>query len=405
MNILVDIENVRTFAGRHQKIPVRPLTLLTGENSSGKTAFLACLSAMSDEIGFPLDPSFDAPPYSLGTYDTIAAYKGGSSGRAKAFSLGWTDPSDAAEVVATYENREGAARLHTFRSRDPRRERDISLEVDDAGDSCAVSIAAPNQKRTLTFSLPHVGTHHNRGLQAALAFGLAPKVGPGDFDFEFGRFSLQPTTSIGPVRSQPKRTYDPGTEGFNPEGRHIPYLLAGLPDLSALEQFGDESGLFRHIEVKYLGKKGTDPFQVLVNVGGRSINLLDVGYGVSQSLPILVEGLRQIGPRVLLIQEPEVHLHPTAQAALGTFFCKLVNGNVREFVIETHSDYIVDRIRREVAQKNISRESVIILYFERNGLSTTVHPLELDEAGNILNAPPSYREFFLREEMDLLTRV
>ncbi len=75
------IENIRTFAGKHE-IPLKPITILTGENSSGKTTFLAGLSALTSQVGYPLEPVFNAPPYNLGSYDTIATYKGGKFGRA-----------------------------------------------------------------------------------------------------------------------------------------------------------------------------------------------------------------------------------------------------------------------------------------------------------------------------------
>ena len=83
----------------------------------------------------------------------------------------------------------------------------------------------------------------------------------------------------------------------------------------------------------------------------------------------------------------------------------MVAGGGRQFVIETHSDYIVDRIRQEVAAGKLATESVQILYFEKEGIETTVHQLTIDESGNIIGAPPSYREFFLREEINLLTRT
>ena len=82
------IENVRSFVNQHT-VPVAPLTLLTGENSSGKSTFLASFAAVNDPFGFPFRPRFNEPPYSMGNYDTIATYKGGRYGRATSFSLGY----------------------------------------------------------------------------------------------------------------------------------------------------------------------------------------------------------------------------------------------------------------------------------------------------------------------------
>lgn len=168
-----------------------------------------------------------------------------------------------------------------------------------------------------------------------------------------------------------------------------------------LAAFGAESGLFEDIDVPRKGDKESDPFQISMGTGGPSVNLVDVGYGVSQVLPILVDTLR-LGPRAtLLLQQPEVHLHPRAQAELGTFFATRVRKG-SNFIIETHSDYLVDRVRMEVREKNLKADQVSILYFERGQRGARIHNLNLDDHGNIVDAPPSYRAFFLREERHLL---
>jgi predicted ATPase len=71
-------------------------------------------------------------------------------------------------------------------------------------------------------------------------------------------------------------------------------------------------------------------------------------------------------------------------------------------VAETHSDYMIDRVRIDVRDGKISPEQVAILYFEQKGTFVEAHQLSLDEAGNILNPPPCYREFFLNEQRALI---
>ncbi len=134
------------------------------------------------------------------------------------------------------------------------------------------------------------------------------------------------------------------------------------------------------------------------------MNLIDVGYGVSQALPLIVQSVLREKGRILLIQQPEVHLHPKAQAALGTFYAQLAALGENAFVLETHSDYLVDRVRQEVARGTLKPEQVQILFFDRPKMETTVYALELDEVGNIVNAPEQYRQFFLEEELRLIGR-
>jgi predicted ATPase len=107
----------------------------------------------------------------------------------------------------------------------------------------------------------------------------------------------------------------------------------------------------------------------------------------------------------MLIQQPEAHLHPQAQAALGSFFARLAQSGGPSLVLESHSDFILDRVRIEVAKSRLDTEKVQILYLEKTGNRTHVYPIRVDDCGNVVDAPPSYRQFFMREEMSLLTRT
>jgi predicted ATPase len=101
-----------------------------------------------------------------------------------------------------------------------------------------------------------------------------------------------------------------------------------------------------------------------------------------------------------LLQQPEVHLHPKAQAELGSFLALLAKQDQKRFVIETHSNYIVDRIRMDLRdKKDLKPEDIALLYFERENGTVNIRHLELDKNGNILNAPPGYGQFFLEEEI------
>ncbi len=193
-----------------------------------------------------------------------------------------------------------------------------------------------------------------------------------------------------------------------PEGAHVPMVLAKLRSSdphewkelkSLLSQFGVESGLFKAVNVKRLGKE-SDPFQVQITISTLPMNLIDVGYGVSQALPILVDCIKSPPGQTLLMQQPEVHLHPRAQAQLGSLLGYLAIKQKKQFLVETHSDYLVDRIRIDVREgkHGLKPKDIRILYFERKGAKILVHPMELDECGNLFGAPPGYRRFFLEEE-------
>jgi len=424
--------NVRCFAGEHT-IAIKPLTILVGENSSGKSTFLAALSAVCDPVGFPMQPSFNEPPYSLGGFDTIATYKGGRAGREGLFSLGYREDSNdenkAISVLADYWGFQGRVELWGLKITTPRGELELSqtskipfhsyevrLKLQDLAKTEAIDFVIDRTKmegRNLDFvrelfyyvedwasTKPTRPDFTLRAIVSVLSFvSQARPVGS--------------PLSIAPIRTRPKRSYDEINQNFSPEGDHIPYLLAKIlneypvskerrPLVSALETFGKESGLFKEITVKR--HKAGHPFRVMVTVAGRPANMLDVGYGVSQALPVVVQSVLAAKQRMLLIQQPEVHLHPRAQAALGSFFVDIVANAKKTMVIETHSDYIIDRIRQEVASGKLAPEDVVLLYLDKKGIETTIFPLTLDKLGNIEGAPPTYREFFLRETMNLLSR-
>ena len=235
---------------------------------------------------------------------------------------------------------------------------------------------------------------------------------------------LPPLVPVAPLRAKPRRTYDPIRETATPEGTHVPMLMMRLEHAEGkrwkslredLVAFGKASGLFSDIRVRRHGRQISDPFQLQVKVhSGSHANIMDVGYGISQSLPILVELLT---PEVretefeygmdedslmFLLQQPEVHLHPRGQAELASFLVNSVKKRGHQFLIETHSDHIVDRIRISVMKKLLDVKDVSLLYFEPTGNSVTIRNLELDEYGNIRNAPAGYRDFFMRETEALL---
>lgn len=215
-----------------------------------------------------------------------------------------------------------------------------------------------------------------------------------------------------PVRSKPRRTYDPTRLTHEPGGDDIPTYLASLASRresqwaqfkTALDKFGTESGLFNEIDVHFFGQTASDPFRLQIREHGATPtsparNLIDVGYGVSQVLPVITELLRPEAFPVFLFQQPEVHLHPTAQAALGSLFCR-VAAPERLLVVETHSDYLLDRVRMDVRDGvgNIGPEDVSILFFEQSGSKVGIHPIRVDRLGNVLDAPLSYRRFFMEE--------
>jgi len=419
MAVKLTFEGIRCFATKQEAV-LRPLTLLVGENSSGKSTFLAiCRIARAVAKGFETPAPFNEPPFLLGAYDQIASYKGGRP--AKSFSVGQEIDSARKEpqsIHATFVPVSDQPILRDWRACAGATEMRMvdrfstawTLYVKGSKGEVRREIAdSPSpllaRNMTLLFNLNLLNletalTGPELAQLEAISTSFVEVLGAEQYAFA-------------PIRSSPQRTYDPIVVVPNPTGSHIPMLLASLADSTSekqwnalhgeLEAFGADSGLFDQIEVIRKGRKGSDPFQIGVKSGAPTFNLVDVGYGVSQVLPILVDIVRRANEDIMfLMQQPEVHLHPRAQAQLGTFFARRA-GPKQRFVVETHSDYLIDRVRMEVRRgKLIQAKDVSILYFERYARGARIHNLELDTEGNIVNAPPGYRQFFLNEERSLL---
>ena len=260
------------------------------------------------------------------------------------------------------------------------------------------------------FGGPQAAKYDFEPLEDAPAFDKEDHIHLSALSHPYAMMSRERPFASAPVRSKPRRTYDPSRTTPDPEGDYVPMHLAEVFSgnrrewknlKEKLERFGNTSGLFDEISIKRLGKRASEPFQVQFRkFGGRrkgpKHNLIDVGYGVSQALPVITELLRQDAPNQFLLQQPEVH--PRAQAALGSLFCQIASPD-RQLVVETHSDYLLDRVRMEARDgtAGLKPDDVSILFFERIDLDVRIHSLKIDAQGNIVGAPNIYRQFFMEE--------
>lgn len=427
------VEGVRCFRER-QPIPIRPVTLLVGENSSGKSTVLSMVRAAWDVAFGATEPDFNEQPFDLGGFDAIAHYHGGQAKRAHEFVIEGTFDVPLGTrgtrivertVRGTFLERAGQPFLSEWIAK----EGSLEMQIETADDQQVRVIAKRRGAIVLDeriSKLPRGGSLRDdaflviRSAMQKQAFGGKYKTADVFRFFELlpgaHRRRVPPRPFAGaPIRSRPERTYDPKRGLPEPEGSHVPMELATLHATSPEEfvalahqisEYGKAGNLFSKLEVKRLGKKAGDPFQLLVAVDKFAFNVRDVGYGVSQILPILVDTLTAPSGQTFLLQQPEVHLHPRAQAALGSLIVKQAASRNQTFVVETHSDHLLDRVRMEVrgkhGPKSLKPSDVAILYFERSKGQATVHLIELDDDGHLVGVPPGYRSFFLDEERKLL---
>lgn len=445
----ISFEDFRCFAER-QSGNIAPITLLVGENSAGKSTFMAGLRYMLDFIGSG-DASFNKDPFFLGGFKNIAHSRRGK--RAETFSIGMIEQLPPARRhkpnnldMFDDENDESKLRLE-LRFSDIDGEA-VPTEYDLRFNETSVVIQiTAGEAKALVYDKRNNFKHELRTRQTSKILTIRHDIFTLEYflrDLAIARTSDPAAVSaddhkasniveriwnalrrlgpygprrpevyaLAPVRTRPLRSYDPTQLSDSSEGDQLLSKLGRMARLDPenwasvkanLERYGSLTGLFDSIKIHKLGRGDSDPFQIVVRASGREANIIDVGYGVSQILPFFVILTELSNHSTLLLQQPEVHLHPSAQAALGSAIADAAASHKRKsFVIETHSDFIVDRIRIAVREGKLKESDVQILFFEKARYATEISSIKVNASGEMINPPNCYRKFFLKESMDVM---
>jgi len=219
---------------------------------------------------------------------------------------------------------------------------------------------------------------------------------------------------LGPLREYPQRSYvisgqAPSDVGVRGERSAEVLWFASRTKrqrqrmLENINRWVKEFGIAKEVRLQRLGK--SNQYQVLFVDAATNlpVNIADVGFGASRLLPIIVQGFYAPPGSVLLIEQPEIHLHPKAQATLGDLLMEVVKGGDRQIIVETHSEHLLARIQRRIAEQKFSHEQVAIYYFEPTPDGTKIHRIELDEYGQL--AEPIPEGFFEEGWREALAQI
>jgi predicted ATPase len=219
---------------------------------------------------------------------------------------------------------------------------------------------------------------------------------------------------LGPLREFPQRSYvisgqAPSDVGVRGERSAEVLWFASRTKrqrqqmLKNINRWVKEFGIAKEVKLQRLGR--SNQYQVLFVDAATNlpVNIADVGFGASQLLPIIVQGFYAPPGSVLLIEQPEIHLHPRAQATLGDLLMEVVKGGDRQIIVETHSEHLLARIQRRIAEQKFSHEQVAIYYFEPTTEGAKIHRLELDEYGQL--AEPIPEGFFEEGWREALAQI
>jgi len=150
------------------------------------------------------------------------------------------------------------------------------------------------------------------------------------------------------------------------------------------------------------GGRNETVFKVTPQSGGKEVDLSAVGTGVSQLLPVLMAVLLTRSQEIVIIEQPELHLNPALEKALATFLLNSARCG-RQIVVETHSEHLVNRLRRHIAEgTEVEKEAIGILFAQQTDGITQYHAAEINEIGGIVNWPQGFLDLGANEAKELL---
>ncbi len=372
-----------------------PLTGLFGANSSGKTSILQVLLMLKQTVEQPSD--WNKPLYfgdeeslvNLGNFnDVIHKHKLNLS---LDISVSWKSStvSDINKYIRSYN-------LNVETLLPSQGDRDRSGEISFSTNIFRGAVNNFHYKTDL---------YRFDGQQPELfrCYGLrTARTEIGDI---FSRFEeafenlFSRILYLGPLREYPRPRYiwkGDHPEGIGQEGeKAIPALLSRrVRHLSIDKQilsWLQRLDLIDSYDLRPISDTNQDyEFLVKQYKGGPEVQLIDIGFGVSQVLPVLILCYYAPEGSILILEQPEAHLHPKAQTELADVLIDAVTNRNVQIILESHSEYLLSRLQRRIAEKAIASVDTALYFCEINDGTSEIEQLDVDQYGNIRNWPQDF---------------
>ncbi len=419
-------------------LEIAPLTGLFGTNSSGKTSILQLLLMLKQTVESPdrrrvLHFGDERSLVDLGTFfDVIHAHRADAP---LDMSLSWNllDPLQ----IDDPEKKKRLFQIKSLSFSTSVGQQELTLGVEsfayEFGDQRFGMSRRPGEEKYDLISEPyHAKRTRGRGwpLPAPVKCYGFPDEAVGyyqntgflpDFVLAFENL-FSGITYLGPLREYPKRNYVWAGESPVDVGRRgelaVTALLASRslgPVISpgpykrrrTVEQRVGEwlkdMRLIHSFALKPLAKNHkVYELRVVVKAGGSEVLITDVGFGVSQILPVLVLCYYVPKGSIILLEQPEIHLHPSVQADLADVLIDVVNNRNVQIIVESHSEHLLRRLQRRIAEEELAPEKAALYFCRIEGGESWIERLHLDLFGNITNWP---QDFWADEMADRAAQV
>jgi predicted ATPase len=407
----ISATNFRSF--RSLDVDLAPITLFVGPNNSGKSSIVSVIRLLSQTLESN-DPNvrllLNGALGDFGTYkDLIHGNETrkhldvsftlqpgdnfrvvGSDRRSITFHLHYKYRSALKEVILKRLECEGDGRHHLTAEFNEDSERflirrlantDVSVPISSSGRLRGFDVRNFLPRFSVPFSEAQDDFHKLAYAEARAATRNAHAVAR----------DLQAIEYVGAMRVPPSRTYlytGERRQKVGANGEHAVTMLA----MDSIRR-GSKSRGIRQGVVKWLSLAGIASDIKILPLSDRYFeihvqhpitkeyeNFADVGYGNSQVVPVLVAGLNTSAGDCFIVEEPEIHLHPKAQAELGDFFLDLSRRGVQS-IVETHSEHMIVRLQKHIAAGELDPKSVYIYYVNPTPTGKEVIRLEIDSKG------------------------
>jgi predicted ATPase len=437
--------HLKNFKGWKDTKPIRmaPLTVFFGPNSSGKSSieqFLLMLKQTVDSSDrkLVLFPGDHNTPVNLGSFEELVFCRDVKNKLEFSFEWELEEPLTVKDPLST-KTRSGdkmrfEAEVGMFGEKPARLAvQRFEYQLKKKDDSEAMRVGVERKEGTedeYELDAKRYKATRKMGRSRSLGppnkfYGFPDQV-PAyyqnadfvqDFSLQMERL-LRSMYYLGPFRRRGERLYfwtggEPESVGYSGKETISALLAARDRKLSTkkkgkqrpFEEFIAEKlkqlDLIDAFEVQQISVNRKE-YEVKVKTPGSPapVDLPDVGFGVSQVLPVVVQCFYAPAGSILFIEQPELHLHPRAQANLADVFIDVLrsclDGQERkiQLIIETHSEHFLHRLQRRIAEADvehpITSEQVAAYFASTTGSETELEPLQLDECGNILNWPDGF---------------
>lgn len=398
------------------QLDLKKLYFLVGDNSSGKTSILHLVKMITDSDLNEI-PAMDEA-FGVGQYDYFSPYFDNDdvtfgyfeekNGRpiGKFLTVAQSGDSKPEPVACSYFTESSMLTLR-------RSQNEIRYKINSIDAAMSVLELIGMHKASRGFKRLDTKGQLLPVYRSELLFWLTAEEEGHNFRQAAFPNSSPVARLISPLRALPEKFYS-FRRRLDVHGKHFASMWIDFSlekhaaFFAKINEFGKDSGLFDSVSVEKIAKKFKEsPMIVYVKKNNNNFLLHQVGIGVAQVMPILIETIYvQIQKKlVLLVQQPELHLHPVAQASLGSYFFSVARNGLSG-VLESHSSYLLDRFRADYRDHIIQLESdepdpiegrVKILFCQNSFTGNKVSEISIERDGKLKDDPDEFHEFFINE--------